>query len=70
MNTFFDAAFLELPPTNPKRYVELKANVSKIFDSSKDKILALKKDHENNIFGIYKENYVETSNDWILILTD
>jgi hypothetical protein len=69
MNTFFDASFLEFPPNNPKRYVELKANISKIFETSRDKILQNKKD-ENNQFGIYKENYVETSQDWILVLSD
>jgi hypothetical protein len=66
---FFDAAFLEFPPNNPKRHVEVKTNVSKIFDTMSDKILALKKDEENT-FGIYKENYKETSVDWIFVLND
>jgi hypothetical protein len=47
INTFFDAAFLEFPPINPKRYVELKANISKIFDTSRDKILELKKEENS-----------------------
>ena len=69
-NSFFDAAFLDFPPINPKRYVELKTNVSRIFDSGNDKTLILKKESEENLLGIYKENYKETSIDWILILND
>ena len=69
MNTFFDAAFLDFPPNNPKRYVELKANISRIFDTGRDKILEVKKE-ENSQFSLHKENYVETSQDWILVLTD
>jgi hypothetical protein len=49
---FFDASFLEFPPVNPKRYVELKASVSKLFDSASDRVLALKK--EENEYGIFK----------------
>jgi hypothetical protein len=67
--SFFDAAFLEFPPINPKRHVEVKTNVSRIFDTTQDKILALKKE-EDNIFGIYKQNYTETSVDWIFVLND
>lgn len=65
---FFDAAFLDFPPINPKRYVELKTNVSRLFDSEHDKNLILKK--EENTLSIFKPNYVETSIDWILILND
>ena len=65
---FFDICFMEFPPINPKRYVELKSNVSRLFDTSQDKILRLKK--EENSFGIYKQNYRETSWDFILILND
>lgn len=67
--TFFDAAFLDFPPINPKRYVELKANVSRLFDTTGDRNLQLKKDDEN-VFGIFKQNYVETSIDWIIVLND
>lgn len=67
--SFFDAAFLEFPPINPKRHVEVKTNVSRIFDTTQDRILALKKE-EDNIFGIYKQNYTETSVDWIFVLND
>jgi len=28
---FFDSVFLEFPPINPKRYVELKSNISRLF---------------------------------------
>jgi hypothetical protein len=59
---------MDFPPINPKRYVELKSNISKLFDTTQDKILRLKK--EENTFGIYKQNYQETSHDWILILND
>ncbi len=58
-----------MPPNNPKRHVEAKSNVSRIFDTMNDKILALKKDEENT-FGIYKQNYLETSVDWIFVLND
>lgn len=68
-HTFFDASFLEFPPINPKRYVELKTSVSKLFDSASDKNLHLKKDEDNSL-GIYKQTYGETSFDWILILND
>jgi hypothetical protein len=68
-NTFFDATFLDFPPINPKRYVELKTNVSLLFDTCQDKNLLLKKD-EDNVFGIFKQNYLETSVDWILVLND
>lgn len=66
---FFDAAFLDFPPINPKRYVEMKANVSRMFDTTHDNDLLLKKDEENHL-SILKPNYVETSIDWILILND
>lgn len=66
---FFDAIFLEFPPINPKRYVELKSNVSRLFDTVSDRTLQIKNDDENYL-GIYKENYVETSIDWILVLND
>jgi hypothetical protein len=68
--SFFDAAFLEFPPSNPKRYVEMKSNISRLFDSQKDSVLQLKKDEESNIFGIYKQNYTETSVDWVFVLND
>ena len=48
---FFDVSFLEFPPINPKRYVELKSSVSKIFDTTRDETLKIKK--EDNQFGIY-----------------
>ena len=67
--SFFDAAFLEFPPNNPKRHVEVQTSVSRIFDTMNDKILALRKE-EDNTFGIFKQNYVETSVDWIFVLND
>ena len=67
--SFFDAAFLEFPPNNPKRHVEVQTSVSRIFDTMHDKILALRKE-EDNTFGIFKQNYVETSVDWIFVLND
>lgn len=33
---YFDTIFLEFPPINPKRYVELKSDVSKLFDTTRD----------------------------------
>jgi hypothetical protein len=66
---FFDASFLDFPPINPKRYVEMKASVSRLFDSNSDKNLQIKKDEENTL-SIFKPNYAETSIDWILILND
>jgi len=65
---YFDATFLEFPPINPKRYVELRASVSKLFDSASDRVLALKK--EDNEYGIFKQNYAETSIDWLMVLND
>ncbi|CDW90006.1 wd-40 repeat-containing protein [Stylonychia lemnae] len=65
---FFDVSFLEFPPINPKRYVELKSNISKLLDTSRDEILRIKK--EENQFGIYQENYHENTLDWVLILND
>lgn len=65
---FFDAIFLDFPPINPKRYVEMKTNVSRLFDSEHDKNLILKKDE--NPYSIFKPNYVETSIDWVLVLND
>lgn len=67
--SFFDVAFLEFPPNNPKRHVGVKTNVSRIFDTTQDKILSMKKE-EDNIFGFYKQNYSETSVDWIFVLND
>jgi hypothetical protein len=67
---YFDASFLEFPPINPKRYVELNASVSKLFDTTQDRILALKKEMSENEYGIFKQNYAEASIDWILILND
>lgn len=43
--------------------------MSRIFDSTHDKILAQKKDEENT-YGIFKQNYVENSVDWIFVLND
>ena len=68
--SFFDAAFLDFPPNNPKRHVEVKTSVSRILESSTDKVLALKKEEDTNIFGMYTQNYVETSVDWIFVLND
>jgi hypothetical protein len=65
---FFDTSFLDFPPINPKRYVEMKTNVSKLFDSDNDRILNLKKDE--NPLSIFKPNYTETSINWILMLND
>ena len=47
----FDVSFLEFPPINPKRYFEMRSKVSRVFDSSSDKILKTKKDE--NKLGIY-----------------
>lgn len=41
---FFDVSFLEFPPINPKRYVELKSNISKLFDTQRDETLKIKKE--------------------------
>jgi len=49
--------------------VEVQTSVSRIFDSTHDKILALRKE-EDNTFGIFKQNYVETSVDWVFVLND
>jgi hypothetical protein len=65
---FFDVCFLEFPPINPKRYVEIKSNVSKLLDPSRDETLKLKK--EDNQYGVYRENYHETTLDWVLVLND
>eukprot|EP00347_Sterkiella_histriomuscorum_P004436 403360465 len=65
---YLDASFLEFPPINPKRYVELKSDISKLFDTSRDQTLRGKK--EENGYGIYQENYHETTLDWILVLND
>ncbi len=65
---FFDVCFLEFPPINPKRYVEMKSNVSRILEPQRDDTLKLKK--EENQYGIYKENYHETTQDWVLVLND
>jgi hypothetical protein len=59
---------LDFPPVNPKRYYELRSTVSKLFDTSKDQVLKMKK--EENRFGIYQQNYPETSYDWILLLNN
>ena len=59
---------MDFPPINPKRYVELKSNVSKLFDTGRDNILRLKKD--DNSLGVYNGDYKETTIDWILILND
>lgn len=66
--SFFDVEFLEFPPINPKRYVELKSDVSKLFDTERDQTLQVKKNE--NQYGIYQENYHETTLDWVLILND
>ena len=49
--------------------MEVQTSVSRIFDSTHDKILALRKE-EDNTFGIFKQNYVETSVDWVFVLND
>lgn len=65
---FLDATFLEFPPINPKRYVELKSDNSKLFDTARDTVLKIKR--EDNPYGIYQENYHETTLDWVLLLND
>lgn len=45
--------FLDFPPVNPKRYVELKTSVSRLFETTQDKNLQMKKDEENT-FGMFK----------------
>jgi len=48
--------------------VELKSNISRLFDTGRDENLKLKK--EDNTYGVYKENYHEKTLDWILLLND
>jgi len=64
----FDATFLEFPPLNPKKYSELKSKISLILDPHEDKLIKLKK--QENKYGIFFENYKETTIDWILILNN
>lgn len=64
----FDVSFLNFPPVNPKRYPEIDATVSKLFDTSRDKVLKLKK--EESLFGGYQENYHELTYDWVLVLNN
>lgn len=59
---------MDFPPINPKRYVELKSNISRLLDTGRDETLKIKK--LDNPYGIYKENYHETTLDWILILNE
>ena len=40
---FFDVSFVEFPPVNPKLYHEIKSQVSKLFDTSSDQVLKVKK---------------------------
>ncbi len=53
---------------NPKLFHEVQIKISKIFDTSNDKVLRLKK--EDNKLGIFTNNYHEKTLDWILILKD
>ena len=52
---YFDCAFLEFPPINPKRYVELKSDISRLFETGRDENLKLKKT-ENNL-GLFRRDY-------------
>ena len=62
------SAFLIFLQSIQKRFYEIRSTVSRLFDTSKDQVLKMKK--EENRFGIYEQNYKEVSYDWLMLLNN